>query len=185
MSLSSSLRVWFAFRRTNPQVIELAQQPTPLLPEVAAHVLWQGGVPRRNRTTQSVGTDHLPILMYHRVAPAGSPAMHAYRVTPKAFEEQLRYLRDAGYYSIGLEDWWAAMARRKPFSSRAVLVTFDDGYRDFLTYAWPLLKHYGFSATVFLVADEIGKSNRWDRVCGEEVPLLGWQEIRQLQSEGG
>jgi len=76
------------------------------------------------------------------------------------------------------------MMKRKGLLGRAILITFDDGYRDFLTYAWSLLKRYGFSATVFLVANEIGKSNQWDRVYGEEVPLLGWGEIRQLQSEG-
>jgi peptidoglycan/xylan/chitin deacetylase (PgdA/CDA1 family) len=133
---------------------------------------------------QAVGTDRLAILMYHRVAPTGSPALRAYRVTPEAFEEQLRYLRGAGYSSIRLEDWQAAMAKQKPLLGRAVVITFDDGYRDFLTYAWPLLKHYGFSATVFLVVDEMGRSSHWDRFHGEEAPLLGWREIWQLQSEG-
>ncbi|MDH4135568.1 MAG: glycosyltransferase [Anaerolineae bacterium] len=131
-----------------------------------------------------VATDRLPILAYHRVAPAGSPTANCYRVTPEAFEEQLRYLRDAAYYSVRLEEWRAAMIARKPLPGRAVVITFDDGYLDFLTYAWPLLKSYGFSAIVFLVADEVGRSNRWDRVYGEEVPLLGWKEIRQLQDEG-
>jgi peptidoglycan/xylan/chitin deacetylase (PgdA/CDA1 family) len=65
-----------------------------------------------------------------------------------------------------------------------VLITFDDGYLDFLIYAWPLLKRYGFLATVFLVADEIGQSNRWDHNPSEEVPLLGWKEIRDLRGEG-
>ncbi len=177
-------RAWFSFRKKNPQVIELAEQPAPLPPEVAAHVLWHGGVPLREKAAPAAGTDRLPILMYHRVAPTGAAAMSAYRVTPENFEEQLRYLRNAGYYSIGLEDWQSASANRRPLPGKAVLITFDDGYRDFLTHAWPLLKRYGFSATVFLVVDEIGKSNSWDRAFGEEVPLLGWQEIRQLRSEG-
>jgi peptidoglycan/xylan/chitin deacetylase (PgdA/CDA1 family) len=105
-------------------------------------------------------------------------------VTPEAFEEQLQYLRDAGFYSVRLEEWCAAMVAHRPLPGRAVVITFDDGYLDFLTYAWPLLRRYGFSATVSLVADEVGRSNRWDRVYGEEVPLLGWKEIRRLQDEG-
>jgi peptidoglycan/xylan/chitin deacetylase (PgdA/CDA1 family) len=122
--------------------------------------------------------------MYHRVAPTGSPAMARYRVTPGAFEAQLRYLRDAGYYSVSLEEWRAAVEAKKPLAGRAVLITFDDGYLDFLTHVWPLLRRYGFSATVFLVTDAVGRSNAWDGVYGEEVPLLGWEEIRQLRGEG-
>jgi peptidoglycan/xylan/chitin deacetylase (PgdA/CDA1 family) len=172
--------VWFSSRRGRPEAIELSQQPAPFPPaEVTAH-----GVPPCSDAAQAVGTDRLPILMYHRVAPTGSPALRAYRVTPEAFEGQLRYLRAAGYSSIRLEDWQGAMAKQKPLPSRAVVITFDDGYRDFLTYAWPLLKRYGFSATVFLVVDEMGRSSHWDRFHGEEAPLLGWREIWQLHSEG-
>jgi peptidoglycan/xylan/chitin deacetylase (PgdA/CDA1 family) len=131
-----------------------------------------------------VVTDRLPILLYHRVAEAGSPATAPYRVAPGEFEEQLRYLRDAGFRGVGLEDWRRAMAQHSPLPGRAVLITFDDGYADFLTEAWPLLRRYGFPATVFLVAEEVGGSNRWDRAFGEEVPLLGWREIRRLRDQG-
>jgi peptidoglycan/xylan/chitin deacetylase (PgdA/CDA1 family) len=138
----------------------------------------------RNGDAQAKVTERLPILIYHRVARTGSIAMSRYRVATEMFEEQLCYLRNAGFYSVSLEDWRAAMAAHRPLPGRAVLITFDDGYRDFLTCAWPLLKRYGFSATVFLVADEIGRSNNWDRAYGEEASLLGWNEIRQLQNEG-
>jgi len=171
-------------RHSTPEVIEFAAQPTALQPEVAAQVLWRGSRLWHSDATQPVVTDRLPILMYHRVAPTGSPATARYRVTPEAFEEQLCYLRDAGYYSIKLEDWHAAMEAKRPLPGRAVLITFDDGYLDFLSYAWPLLRRYGFSATVFLVADKIGRANSWDHVTGEEVPLLGWQEVCQLRDEG-
>jgi peptidoglycan/xylan/chitin deacetylase (PgdA/CDA1 family) len=149
------------------------------------HVLSPSGSPQRNGDVQTAITDRLPILMYHRVTLSGSPAMaRRHPVTPEAFEEQLQYLRDAGFHSVRLEEWRAAMVARRPLPGRAVVITFDDGYLDFLTYAWPLLKSYGFSAIVFLVAEEVGGSNRWDRVYGEEVTLLGWKEIRQLQDEG-
>ncbi len=170
------------FDRQIPEIVELPQ-PTPPPPEVAEMVLWNGGSPQRWNIPQVV-TKRLPILMYHRVAPTGSTATARYRVTPEAFEAQLRYLRDAGFYSITLEDWRIAMATKTPLPGRAVLITFDDGYLDFFTYAWPLLKHYSFLATVFLAADEIGGTNHWDSFYGEEVPLLGWQGICQLQDEG-
>jgi len=122
--------------------------------------------------------------MYHRVIPAGSSATARYCVKLEAFESQLCYLHDAGYYSVSLEKWRLAIQMKRPLPGRAVILTFDDGYFDFITHAWPLLKRYGFSATIFLVTDEVGGSNRWGHVFGEQVLLLGWNEIRQLQREG-
>jgi peptidoglycan/xylan/chitin deacetylase (PgdA/CDA1 family) len=171
------------FQRRTPEVIDMAP-PAPLPPAVAAHVLWHGGRPRRGGTPPLVVTERLPILMYHRVAPAGSATMARYRVSPEAFEEQLCYLCDAGYYSVSLEEWRAAVEAKKPLAGRAVLITFDDGYLDFLTHAWPLLRRAGFTATVFLVTDAIGQANAWDWAYGEEIPLLGWQDIARLQSAG-
>ena len=140
--------------------------------DVARHMVWNG-----------VG-DRLPILAYHRVAETGSKDLAPYRVTPSAFEEQLRYLRDHGYRSVDLVDWSQHVVFGGALPRDSVLITFDDGYKDFKENAWPLLQHYGFSAMVFLVADRIGGSNVWDEEYGETVPLLDWRELRQLQAGG-
>ncbi|HLO50615.1 MAG TPA: polysaccharide deacetylase family protein, partial [Kamptonema sp.] len=129
--------------------------------------------PKIQHTTdlsENILTEKLPILMYRRIIPA-------------AFEEQLRYLRDNGYYSIGWEDWLIAIASKTPLPGKAVLITFDGGYQDFYEYAWPLLKTYGFKATVFLVCDRVGKTNNWEKADSEEIQLMGWSEIRQLQQQ--
>jgi peptidoglycan/xylan/chitin deacetylase (PgdA/CDA1 family) len=63
-------------------------------------------------------------------------------------------------------------------------MTFDGGYLDFFQYAWPLLKRFDFTATVFLVAESIGKTNSWEKAEFEEVQLMGWPEILQLQDAG-
>ncbi|RPJ58852.1 MAG: glycosyltransferase [Acidobacteria bacterium] len=132
----------------------------------------------------AVNTARLPILMYHRIAEQSDETLARYGVTPRAFEEQLRHLRQAGYRSVSLEEWRRAMKDEQPLSGRAVILTFDDGYLDFLTCAWPLLKRYGFSATVFLVAEQIGTTNRWDSERAKEARLLGWSDIRHLRSLG-
>jgi peptidoglycan/xylan/chitin deacetylase (PgdA/CDA1 family) len=122
--------------------------------------------------------------MYHRVAREGSPALKRYRVAPAAFAEQIRFLRENGYYAITLEEWDEASAGRRPLRGRPVLITFDDGYRDFLTDAWPALRACSFTATVFLPAAYIGKTADWDKAFGDPPPLLAPEEIRALREEG-
>lgn len=129
-------------------------------------------------------TVRLPILSYHRVAPTGAPALAPWRVTPSAFEKHLQYLRSAGYRSVTLDQWRGGAGSGWRFPRFPILMTFDDGYIDFQEYAWPLLRRYGFSALVFLVAGEIGGSNTWDHAAGEQVPLLDWPAIQQLQRQG-
>jgi peptidoglycan/xylan/chitin deacetylase (PgdA/CDA1 family)/trans-aconitate methyltransferase len=166
-----------------PEIIE-ANYYDPLPPEIASKVRWNGAHTIASDTAPNVVTARLPILMYHSVSSTGPSALAPYRVIPAAFEEQLRYLRDSGFRSVTLENWGLAMEAKRPLPGRAVIITFDDGYRNFLTEAWPLLTEYGFSATVFLVAGKVGRTNEWDHHYGEEIPLLGWEEIRELQKGG-
>jgi peptidoglycan/xylan/chitin deacetylase (PgdA/CDA1 family) len=161
--------------------IVLKDQPTRLEPHSAARVLWDGGRPQKYEVVAE--TSCLPILMYHRVAPEREGGRSRFRVTPEAFEEQMRYLYENGYRTIDLDEWGAATLRRQPLAGNAVLLTFDDGYLDFVAHAWPILKRFGFSATVFLVADAVGSTNLWDAAYGEPVPLMGWEEILRLQGD--
>ncbi len=181
--LRREARTWLPWARRRPEILEMIQ-PRPL-PEDVTKKFFPAGTRRRPRVrSQAAVTERLPILMYHRIAPDGAAVTGRYRVTPERFEQQVRYLSEAGYYSVSLEDWGRAVTERVPLPGRAVLLTFDDGYLDFLTHAWPVLQRYGFSATVFLVTDAIGGSNEWDHCYGEKLPLLGWDEILQLQAEG-
>lgn len=165
-----------------PRIEEAA--PGPLPPEIARHVLWNGGQPRRAGAAPDLRTWRLPILLYHRIAPEGAAATARYRVAPEAFAEQLLYLRDSGYHTPRLGDWLRSLESKEPLPGRAVLITFDDGYADFAAHAGRLLSEHGFSALMFLVADAVGGTNRWDEEYGERLPLLGWEEIRRLQAEG-
>ncbi|MEG4251831.1 sulfotransferase [Microcoleus sp. Pol10D4] len=124
-------------------------------------------------------TQKLPILSYRRISPDGLDA-----VTPQIFEQQLHNLKNLGYYSASWENWRTAKLAKTPLPGKAVLMTFDGGYLDFFQYAWPLLKRFDFTATVFLVAESIGKTNSWEKAEFEEVPLMGWPEILQLRDAG-
>ncbi|HEX2099709.1 MAG TPA: polysaccharide deacetylase family protein, partial [Candidatus Synoicihabitans sp.] len=103
---------------------------------------------------------------------------------PSAFEAQLAHLRAEGYRSATPEEWQTAVRTRRPLTGRRVLITFDDGYRDFSTDDWPLLRKYDFAPTVFLPTGHIGGTSRWDSVYGEPAPLMTWDDIRRLAAEG-
>ena len=163
-----------------PAVTEI-EQPAPVPEHVASTVRWSGGTPASEVRADGPATDRLPILVYHRVASKGAESR--FRITPEAFEEQLAYMRSAGFRSVGLDEWGAAMDARRPLPGRAVMLTFDDGYRNFAEYAWPLLRRYGFGAVLFVIADEVGGWNRWSE-RGERIELLGWDELVRLRDEG-
>lgn len=155
----------------SPEILVRSAAAPP--PEVARHWV-EDGV-----------TDRLPILMYHRIADSGSAELAPYRVTPAAFEAQIRYLSEQGFVGVSLEDWSQHVIYGSSLPRGAVAITFDDGYKDFAEHAWPVLERYGFQATVFLVADRIGGTNVWDQEeFGETLPLLDWREVRELQAAG-
>ncbi|MBV8099198.1 MAG: polysaccharide deacetylase family protein [Verrucomicrobia bacterium] len=129
-------------------------------------------------------TDSLPILMYHRIATDGPPGLKQWRVSPEIFDAQMSALRRAGYQTITLAEWADALVERRPVQEKRVLLTFDDGYSDFLNAAIPALQRYDFSATMFLVAERIGQTALWDASYGDCAPLLSWDEIKSLQPMG-
>jgi glycosyltransferase involved in cell wall biosynthesis/peptidoglycan/xylan/chitin deacetylase (PgdA/CDA1 family)/predicted TPR repeat methyltransferase len=126
----------------------------------------------------------VPILMYHRIADDGPAALARFRVTPDLFAAQIASLHRAGYRTVRLEQWIGAIVRNEPVPERPIILTFDDGYQDFLAAGMPVLRHYGFSATVFLVAERIGGVAEWDSYFGATAPLLSWSEVRLLQEAG-
>jgi peptidoglycan/xylan/chitin deacetylase (PgdA/CDA1 family) len=61
-------------------------------------------------------------------------------------------------------------------------LTFDDGYENFLIHAYPILRRYGFTASVFLITDFVGK--RSDRKFEQGVPFLNWEQVKSLHKVG-
>ena len=128
-------------------------------------------------------TSSVPILMYHRIATDGPSGLARWRLAPDLFAAHMEALHRAGYQTIKLEDWADAIDQRRPVQGKRIVLTFDDGYSDFLTDAVPLLRRYDFSATMFLVAERIGQTALWDAGFGEPAPLMGWEEIKSLPKE--
>lgn len=125
------------------------------------------------------------ILMYHWISGDPGQRLRHWGVTPDQFRCQMRFLHEHGYRTLSLGEVADIVRGARSAPPRAVALTFDDGYRDFLHEAVPTLEEFGFSATVFLVADRVGESNSWDARHGDPPrPLLSWSEAAALASRG-
>lgn len=177
-----------AGRRRRNVAPELRELPLPrdlvLTPEVESTVIWDGAVTTRTEAQESETASEVPILMYHSVADDGPQELAPYRVSIGRFREQLRYLRRHGYHSVTLSEWAAAIAARRSLPGRPVILTFDDGYEDFIDNAWPVLKRAGFSASIFVVTDKVGHSADWDVGVSQPLRLMNWKQLQRLGEEG-
>ncbi|MGH3521285.1 MAG: polysaccharide deacetylase family protein [Mycobacterium sp.] len=121
-----------------------------------------------------------PVLMYHSVAPYEQDP-YLVTVHPARFEQQMRWLHRRGLRGTSMREMLAA--RREGTDQGLVGLTFDDGYADFCEFALPALARFGFTATVFVIADLVGGSNSWD-VAGPRKPLMTAQEICYVAERG-
>jgi hypothetical protein len=97
----------------------------------------------------------LRALMYHKVNDIpGNPVT----VPTSLFDEQMAQLRELGYQPVGLEEVIAHYVEAKPLPPGATLITFDDGYRDNLENALPVLKKHGYPAVLFVPIGYLGES---------------------------
>jgi len=136
------------------------------------------------RKMNPVNEVRIPILMYHSVADMSDQDMHSYyqtTISPAAFEEQMSFLCRNHYVAINLNDALQQLQDQKSNGRRKVVVlTFDDGYRDLYTQAFPILEKYGFKATAFLSTGFIGKRP----LHFQRTECLSWTDVRELHRYG-
>jgi len=126
----------------------------------------------------------IPILMYHRIADEGDPGLARYRVTPAQFEQQMGWLRRNGFTPLSIDLLRSARRGDGRWPRRPVLITFDDGYRDFYDHAWPVLRNLAFPSVMFVVAAKVGDCSDWDQALGRPEPLMGWSELAEISAGG-
>jgi peptidoglycan/xylan/chitin deacetylase (PgdA/CDA1 family) len=103
-----------------------------------------------------IGTSvRVPAFVYHDVLP-DTDATDTLAVSAHSFERQIARLSAAGYKGIGASDWAAYCRGGRRLPPKPVLITLDDAYEDLVFHALPLLRKYGFGATVFVITDKIG-----------------------------
>jgi peptidoglycan/xylan/chitin deacetylase (PgdA/CDA1 family) len=124
----------------------------------------------------------VPILMYHSISENLFGKSHPYyhiNTSPEVFSRQMRWLRNNGYRTLDTNELLRGLENHDDLS-RTVVITFDDGYRDFYTDAMDVMKQCGFTATIYLATDRIQDKSL--RIEGAEY--LTWRDVRALQKEG-
>jgi peptidoglycan/xylan/chitin deacetylase (PgdA/CDA1 family) len=113
----------------------------------------------------ATGYQTVPVLSYHQFGQSKGKTT----VTPEMFHAQMAYLKAHDYRVIPLSDLLDFLNGKQALPRRAVVITIDDGYKSAYTIAYPILKKYGFPATLFVYSDFIGSHNG-----------LNWQEMREM-----
>ncbi|MGZ4111001.1 MAG: polysaccharide deacetylase family protein [Tumebacillaceae bacterium] len=116
------------------------------------------------------GFKDIPILMYHSIAVDPNNGL---MVAPKDFAAEMRHLKQAGYHTISFADLGDFLDGGKQLPEKPVIVTFDDGYKNNYTEAYPVLKQLGLKATIFVISNFVGGKN-----------TVSWDEIQEMQDSG-
>ncbi|MDH7788696.1 peptidoglycan/xylan/chitin deacetylase (PgdA/CDA1 family) [Ochrobactrum sp. 19YEA23] len=127
----------------------------------------------------------IPILLYHQIAPLPQKDMpfHGLLVHPARFRSQMKWLKRAGYRGLSLRDALPYIKGEK--TGNVAAITFDDGFLNVLENAAPVLADYGFTATNYFVANQVGGSNVWDQMLGvPKTPLMSVTQLREWAALG-
>jgi peptidoglycan/xylan/chitin deacetylase (PgdA/CDA1 family) len=121
-----------------------------------------------------------PVLMYHAIGRPLDARFRRWVIPPSLLAEHLALLCESGYELIGLSEW-----ARQPTGRKCVVLTFDDGYADFLEHAVPLLTAFQARATAYIVTGYVGSQALWLPYNLERRrPIMTWADLRTAASCG-
>ena len=124
------------------------------------------------------GKIRVPILMYHYIepVPTSTPLPHLY-LNPQIFEDQLITMKSASYNTVFIRDIGENITNGKALPDKPIALTFDDGYEDFYTNIFPLLKKYQLKATFYIIVDFLNEPNYLTDAQIKEMADSGLVEI--------
>ncbi len=123
-------------------------------------------------------SEKVPVLMYHYIsaAPATTTLPGLY-LDPKIFSNQLAELKKDGYKTIFVSDLAISLRAEEKLADKPIVLTFDDGYEDFYTQAYPILKEYGFKATLYVIINRLDTPGYLTKEQVKELASGGMVEI--------
>ncbi|GGP22760.1 poly-beta-1,6-N-acetyl-D-glucosamine N-deacetylase PgaB [Silvimonas iriomotensis] len=132
--------------------------------------------------------DSFEVLCYHEVRDDVWVLPDPYAISTRRLAQHFEWLRENGYHVISVDDILDARAGKKPLPPKAILLSFDDGYRSFYTNVFPLLKAFGYHAVQGVVGHWI------DATEGAEITaesrnysrddIMTWAQIKELSDSG-
>ena len=127
----------------------------------------------------------VPILAYHQIAvpPSRKAPFRSMVVHPEAFHRQMEWLKRLGIQGLSLREAMPYIRGEK--TGKVAAITFDDSYANVYENALPVLQEFGFTATNFVVANQIGGSNVWDVPLGvAQAPCMSVEQLKRWHSLG-
>lgn len=123
--------------------------------------------------------DRLAVLAFHSISSDSGPTS----IPPATFRMQLDALAERGFRTMTCAEF-SGWCDGRIDGAKRVLITFDDGYADFATAAFPRLRERGFSAVVFVPTGKLGKREDWDGAHRPPRPLMDWPTVVELARAG-
>lgn len=125
--------------------------------------------------------------MYHALVEKRATNLHTVHITVEAFRQQMEWLAANNFQTITIGEMLQGFAQKK--EGNYCVISFDDGYHSIYRYAMPLLKQYGFCATLYLTTAPVGKDDFSNTgINAKTLPTndkpLNWQEIKEMQANG-
>jgi peptidoglycan/xylan/chitin deacetylase (PgdA/CDA1 family) len=127
----------------------------------------------------------VPILAYHQIAvpPSRKAPFRSMVVHPEAFHRQMEWLKRLGIQGLSLREALPYITGAK--AGKVAAITFDDSYLNVYENALPVLQEFGFTATNFVVVNQIGGGNTWDAPLGvAPAPCMSIEQLRRWSSLG-
>ncbi len=124
----------------------------------------------------------LPVIMYHSIL-KDTHSTGKYVVTPKSFEEDLKFFADRGYKSVSAKEVIGFVNGENDLPEKPYLLTFDDGSYNNLTYVLPLLEKYDAYAVIGIVGSYSEKFSELDE-ANPAYSYLRWCDIKDMEKSG-
>ena len=132
--------------------------------------------------SQAEQTIKLPVIMYHHILKDENRKCD-YVITPSQFENDLRYIKNNGYTPISIAELLNYIDNNAPLPEKPILITFDDGYESFYTYAYPLLQEYKCKSVLSIIGKytDLYSANTTKNISYSHIT---WDELKEVSESG-